>query len=101
MTTLNLGSPITALRTLTGVLIAIPFASPAAANLLVNGSFEAPAGFAQGTQGVMPPAWNVTNHTPDLFSSDGSFGLSPTQFNNFTGVTAQQGLGWVAGYSGA
>jgi hypothetical protein len=85
---------------LTALLSGVLLASPAKANLLTNGSFEAPSGFAQATQGVMPPAWNGTNHTPDLFSTDGSFGLSPTQFNNFTGVTAQHGLGWVAGYSG-
>ncbi len=73
--------------------------SVSAANLITNGSFEAPAGFAVGQQGVMPPSWVVTNVTPDLYSTDGSFGLSPNAFGNFPGVTAQNGLGWVAGWS--
>lgn len=70
----------------------------ASADLLLNGSFEAPSGYAQGAQGVMPPNWQATDSTsPDLYSSDGSFGLSPSAFGNFVGVVAQDGLGWVAG----
>jgi hypothetical protein len=88
-------------RVLTAALSTILFASPAGANLITNGSFEAPAGFHQDEQGVMPPDWNATQETPDLYSSDGSFGLAPSDFDNFTGVTAQHGLGWVAGWSAA
>jgi hypothetical protein len=86
---------------LTAVLSAVLLSALARANLLTNGSFEAPAGYFTGAQGVMPPSWNITNLTPDLYSSDGSFGLPPSGFGNFPGVTAQQGLGWVAGSSGS
>lgn len=73
--------------------------SVAGANLLANGSFESPAGYALGQQGILPVEWNVTNVTPDMYSSDASFGLNPNVLGNFTGVTAQDGLGWVAGWS--
>jgi hypothetical protein len=48
----------------------------------------------------MPSSWLVLNVTPDTFSNDGSYGLAPSDFGNFTGVTAQDGLRWVAGWSG-
>lgn len=81
------------------ILLVLSFATSSNADLLVNGSFEAPAGYALGNQGVMPPGWEITNVDPgaDLYSSDGSFGLHPSINGNFTGVTAFDGLGWVAG----
>lgn len=85
------------------VLFSLLSTSSVSAELITNGSFEAPTGLAVGQQGVMPPGWIITNSTPnstpDLYSTDGSFGLLPTAFGNFTGVTAQHGLGWVAGWS--
>lgn len=81
------------------VLFSLLYTPNASADLITNGSFEAPPGFAVGQQGVMPPGWEVTNPSPDLYSSDGSFGLLPAVLGNFTGVTAQDGLGWVAGWS--
>lgn len=81
------------------VLFCLLSTSSVSADLITNGSFEAPAGFAVGQQGVMPPGWVITNVTPDLYSTDGSFGLPPTFLGNFPGVTAQHGLGWVAGWA--
>lgn len=66
-------------------------------NLLQNASFEANSG---GTgQGLMPTNWQATNVTPDTYTNDGSFGLAPSGFNNFTGVVAKDGIAWVAGSS--
>jgi hypothetical protein len=90
---------MTGMRLLTAVLSGLLFSPSAWADLLANGSFEAPAGFAQGAQAAAPPGWKATYSSPDLYSSDGSFGLPPGTYGNFTGVTAQQGLGWVAGWS--
>lgn len=80
------------------VLFSLLSTSSVSASLITNGSFEASTGFAVGQEGVMPPSWVVTKLTPDLYSS-GSFGLPPDTFGNFTGVTAQDSLGWVAGWS--
>ncbi len=82
------------------LFVSLIISSHASANLVTNGSFEAPPGFALGAQGVMPPGWVATNLTPDLYSTDGSFGLAPGYAGNFPGVAAQNGLGWVAGASG-
>jgi hypothetical protein len=38
--------------------------------------------------------------TPTTYSIDGSYGLRPEDFGNFTGVTAYNGIRWVAGWSG-
>ncbi|MBM4231517.1 MAG: hypothetical protein FJ184_12355 [Gammaproteobacteria bacterium] len=81
------------------VLFSLLSTSSVSAGLITNGSFEAPTGFAVDAQGSMPPSWFVTNMSPDLYSTDGLFGLSPNAFGNFTGVTAQSGLGWVAGWT--
>lgn len=64
-------------------------------NLLKNGSFEASPGFAQSVQGEMPPGWERTQVTPDLYSSDRSFGLQ----SSISGIF--DGLGWVAAWSDA
>lgn len=74
-------------------------ATQAGAELIVNGSFEAPAGFFAGTQGAVPPGWHITHFSPDLYSNDGSFGLPAPFGGNFTGVAAQDQLGWIAGWS--
>jgi hypothetical protein len=79
-----------------------------AANLLRNGSFEATpcATPCAHTQGVLPSDWTALpprsatpDPEPDTYSNDGSYGLSPQDYGNFTGVTAQDGLRWVAGWS--
>ena len=67
--------------------------------LFDNPSFEAPVGFSLGQQGNMPPNWSRTIPSPDLWSSDGSFGLGSGSYDNFAGVTAYDKLGWVAGWS--
>jgi len=68
-------------------------------NLLLNPSFEDNPG---GTgQGILPSNWLVSNVTPDTYSNDGSYGLSPGDFGNFPGVTAFDGIRWVAGWSSA
>ena len=71
------------------------------ANLLLNPSFETVPGVSFG-QGIMPSEWvNIAPPTPtaDTYSNDGSYGLSPANFDNFTGVTAHDGIRWVAGWS--
>lgn len=67
-------------------------------NLIANASFEMNSG---GTgQGLLPTGWTSLNSSPDTYTNNGSFGLAPTGFGNFTGVTAQDGIAWVAGSSG-
>jgi len=73
----------------------------ASGNLLRNPSFEqtpCTTPCNQG-QGVMPSEWLILNVTPDTYSNDGSYGLAPGDFGNFPGVTAQDGIRWVAGWS--
>ncbi len=72
----------------------------AEANIIRNASFEDVPNAATG-QGIMPGEWVVANVTPDTFSNDGSYGLAPSGFRNFTGVTAHDGIRWVAGWSAA
>src|SRR5215467_4804487 len=47
----------------------------------------------------MPSEWLSLNVTPDTYSNDGSYGLAPSDFGNFTHATAEDGLRWVAGWS--
>jgi hypothetical protein len=47
----------------------------------------------------MPSEWLSLNVTPDTYSNDGSYGLPPNGFGNFTGAIAQEGIRWVAGWS--
>ncbi|MEE9342992.1 MAG: hypothetical protein V3V12_05130 [Gammaproteobacteria bacterium] len=68
------------------------------ANLIRNASFENVPDMSSG-QGKMPSEWTATNSTPDTYSNDGSYGLSPSGFGNFNGVTAFDGIRWVAGWS--
>lgn len=75
-------------------------------NLIRNPGFEdVPEGYLYG-QGLMPSEWITVNMTPDTYSEDGSYGLLPeaevsvlNPGSNFTGVTAQEGIRWVAGGS--
>ena len=69
------------------------------ADFLLNGSFEDVPNSNIG-QGLMPSDWEAIQVTPDTYSNDGSYGLSPNAFNNFTGVTAQDGIRWLAGAHG-
>lgn len=78
--------------------ILINFTTYANANLICNPSFETIPGTILG-QGIMPSEWTVVQSTPDTYSNDGSYGLSPSANGNFTGVTAFDGIRWVAGWS--
>lgn len=72
------------------------------ANLIANPSFERVWAPNVSAQAVMPSDWWSTNpNNADTYSADGSWGLAPGAFGNFTGVTsAADGLRWTAGYSG-
>ena len=70
------------------------------ANLIRNASFEDVPNASTG-QGIMPSEWVISNVTPDTYSNDGSYGLFPNVNGNFTGVTAFDGIRWVAGWSSA
>lgn len=76
-------------------------AGVAQASLIGNGSFENVPGTGPGfqDQGLMPSGWPTASGTPDTYSNDGSFGLSPADFGNFPGITAFDGIRWVAGFS--
>jgi hypothetical protein len=74
-------------------------ACPNTGNLLRNPSFET-ASVVVLDQGVMPDEWIVVQPSPDTYSNDGSFGLPPNGYGNFTGVVAQDGVRWVAGWNG-
>jgi hypothetical protein len=72
----------------------------ARANLIKNGTFEAPNEYAPPA-GELCPDWQITvyggDSSPDLYCNDGSFGLLPETNGNFTGRVASDGKGWVAG----
>jgi hypothetical protein len=76
-------------------------AQPAAANLLRNGSFEQTPCTTpcNQDQAYMPSEWLSLNVTPDTYSNDGSYGVAPDAWGNFIGVTAQDGIRWVAAWS--
>ncbi|MCK5683360.1 PxKF domain-containing protein [bacterium] len=67
-------------------------------NLLRNASFEDVPNSNTG-QGIMPNEWLAANIDPDTYSNDGSYGLPPEGYGNFTGVIANEGINWVAGWS--
>ncbi|MEI7577210.1 MAG: PEP-CTERM sorting domain-containing protein [Armatimonadota bacterium] len=67
-------------------------------NLLLNPGFEAVPDNSQG-QGYLPNDWITISSSPDTYTNDGSYGLAPTAFGNFTGITAHSGNAWVAGWS--
>jgi len=68
----------------------------ASANLFQNAGFEDIPGSGLG-QGLLPSNWIPFLLSPDTYSNDGSYGLSPGEFGNFPGVLAHGGLRWVAG----
>ena len=86
---------------LMGVLIAFG-SSPALANLLRNPSFEetpceTPCNQVQGS---VPAEWLSPLGSPDTFSNDGSYGLKPGDFGNFSPeARAQDGIRWLVGWS--
>lgn len=83
------------------IAAAVTLPSPAVAqNLLRNPGFEAVPGTTQG-QGLLPSEWDFSAVSPDTFSNDGSYGLPPSGFGNFTGVVAFEGIRWMAGWSSA
>jgi PEP-CTERM motif len=75
----------------------------AEAGFITNGSFETVPGTGSGFQGqgLLPTGWATVNSSPDTYSNDGSYGLPPNAqgLGNFTGVTAFDGIRWVAGAS--
>lgn len=70
--------------------------SGASANLFLNGGFEDVPNGNVG-QGLLPSNWIAIVSSADTYSNDGSYGLWPSDFGNFPGVTAHSGLRWVAG----
>src|SRR5262245_35368122 len=71
------------------------------AGIISNSSFETVPGAASG-EGLLPSDWQRVEipppyNTPDTYSNDGSYGLAPSEFGNFTGVTAFDGIRFVAG----
>lgn len=73
---------------------------PGTGNLIRNASFEN-ATMPVGGQGVLPDDWIIVSGSPDIYSDNGSFGLAPSSYGNFTGVTAYDGHNWAAGWNGA
>lgn len=93
-------------KLLVGLVMALFFVTTVGitqANLIKNASFEDVPSSGTG-QGILPNDWvNIPPPTPtaDTYSDDGSYGLSPSGYSNFTGVTAYDGIRWVAGWSSA
>lgn len=84
-----------------GLVAILALAPSVEANLINNPSFEIVPNGNTG-QGLLPTGWvNIPPPTPtaDTYSNDGSYGLPPSGFGNFTGVTAHDGIRWVAGWS--
>lgn len=77
-------------------MLGLAVALPAQANLLRNPGFETVPGTGTG-QGILPSEWTPLSGSPDTYSNDGSYGLGPSAGGNFTGVTAEEGIRWVAG----
>lgn len=80
-----------------GTLILLLSHATVEAGFITNSSFET---VSSGTgQGLLPTGWDAVTISPDTYSNDGSFGLPPSELGNFTGVTAFDGIRWVAGAS--
>ena len=82
-------------------IVSVGLSSAANANLIKNASFEDVPDASTG-QGILPSHWvNIPPPTPtaDTYSNDGSYGVLPGGFGNFPGVTAHDGIRWVAGWS--
>jgi len=88
-------------RVVSAILLALcaaPIGAHAGENLLRNPGFEDVPDNTQ-TQGIMPLEWLLIFSSPDTYSNDGSYGLPPTTGGNFTGVTAHEGIRWIAGWT--
>jgi hypothetical protein len=68
-----------------------------AASFITNGDFE--SGGPILVQGFLPSPWTTVPIGADTYSNDGSNGLLPSTNGNFTGVTAYDGIRFVAGWS--
>jgi TolB protein len=70
-------------------------------NLVSNPSFELVpcATPCSPGQGALPSGWIGLSLSPDTYSNDGSYGLGPGEFGHFPGVTAPDGIRWMAGGS--
>src|SRR5262249_26839273 len=86
------------IRISAGVVYLSLAASALGQNLLRNGDFEDVPGNQQG-QGILPSEWIQVQPSVDTYSNDGSYGLPPNGFGNFTGVTAFSGIRWIGGWS--
>ena len=90
------------MRGLLAVVAIIVSNTTVEADLVANASFENVPNSTHN-QGLMPSGWQhvVGSALPasDTYSNDGSYGLSPSDFGNFNGITAYDGIRWVAGYS--
>jgi hypothetical protein len=85
--------------TLAAIALSVALAATAEAGLIPNGSFETVPGGATG-QGILPSGWEQCGPFipgADTYSNDRSYGLAPSDFGNFTGVTAFDGIRWVVG----
>lgn len=89
---------ISSIITLTSSFVLLTVSSVASANLIRNPSFEDVPNNNTG-QGIMPSEWVIANSTPDTYSNDASYGLHPDANGNFSGVTAFDGIRFVAGWS--
>ena len=90
-------------RTLCVALLVFLIAGISQANMIANPSFEDVPDSSLG-QGILPSNWvNIPPPSPtaDTWSDDGSYGLDPSAWANFAGVSAYDGKRWVAGWSGA
>ena len=88
-------------RVLLIALLLLTTVGLAQANMFTNASFEDVPNSNTG-QGILPSGWvNIPPPSPtaDTYSNDGSYGLLPSANGNFTGVTAKDGIRWVAGWS--
>ena len=84
---------------LAGLSVGLMISGPAHANLIINGGFESPVGPGLTGQGFLPNPWVTIPVGADTYSNDASYGLSPSSFGNFAGVTAFQGNRFAAGWS--
>jgi hypothetical protein len=90
-------------RELLIAVLVLATAGLANANMITNASFENVPDGSTG-QGILPSNWvNIPPPSPtaDTYSNDGSYGLAPGAYGNFPGVTAKDGIRWVAGWSAA
>lgn len=86
------------LRLLPVLAVLSGFTAQAHADLLRNGSFEDVPGSLLG-QARLPSEWRAVVMNTDTYSNDGSYGLLPSEFGNFSGQLAQDGLRFVAAAS--